>query len=97
MSWRVGVDFARKMLGQRSAKGLRRCLPLCRWQQLRLFHSARGLQVFELKLHLLDLAKHLLALASKEHVLQLRNQKHQPFDLDCTGVKYSGLQTMLSS
>ena len=69
------------MLRQGAATRLRRCGPLCGSFRLSLFHSAGNLQVFQLKLQLLDLAEHLLALPAEQHLVQLRNQQHQPFDL----------------
>ncbi len=77
----VGVNFARKMLGQGTATRLRRCGPLCGSCRLSLFDSTGSLQVFELELQLLDLAQHLLALPAEQHLVQLRDQQHQPFDL----------------
>lgn len=53
----VSVDFARKMLGQRAAEGLRGYGPLCRSDSLRLFDSVGGLQFFKLQLKLFDLRR----------------------------------------
>ena len=81
MAGHMRMDFARKMRGQRAAKGLRRYGALCGRNGMRLFEGAGGLQVFKLELKLLDLAEDLLALRAEEHPLQLLDQQHQALDL----------------
>jgi len=81
MAGQVRVDFARKMLGQGAAEGLRRSRTLCGSNRLRLLDGTGGLQVFKLELKLFDLAEDLFALRSEEHPLQLLDQQHQAFDL----------------
>ena len=81
MAGQVGVDFARKMLGQRAAEGLRRSSTLCGRNRLRLLDGTGGLQVFKLKFKLFDLAEDLFALRSEEHPLQLLDQQQQALDL----------------
>lgn len=46
----MGVDLAQKMLGQRTAEGLRRRRTLPERSSLRFSDGAGGLQVFELEL-----------------------------------------------
>ena len=75
------MDLTRKMLRERTAerRGGRR--PLCLSRDPGLFYRAGSLQLFQLEFQLLDLAKDLLALRSKEHALQLLDQQHQALDL----------------
>lgn len=75
MAGHVGMDFARKMLGQGAAEGLRRCRTLCGRNRPRLLDGAGRLQVFKLELKLFDLAEDLFAFRSEEHALELLNQQ----------------------
>jgi hypothetical protein len=85
MTRHMSVDFARKVLGQRSAKGLGRCRPVCGSDGLRLFNSASCPQLFKLQLKLqlklVDLAEDLFALRAEKHPLKLLDQQHQAVDL----------------
>jgi hypothetical protein len=96
MAGHVRVDFARKMLGQGAAEGLRRSRTLCGRNRLRLLDGTGGLQIFKLELKLFDLAEDLFALRSEEHPLELLDQQHQAFDLAGPRGKRSGVSLMLS-
>ena len=61
------------MLRQRTAKGLRGNRTLRLESRSLLFDGICRAKLFELQLQLLDLPKHLLALGSEEHPLQLVN------------------------
>ena len=81
MVGQVGVDFARKVFGQRAAKRPGGHGTFCRSDGPRLFDDAGGLQLFQLQLQLFDLAEDLLALLSEQHPLQLLDQQRQSLDL----------------
>jgi hypothetical protein len=81
MTWYVGMDLARKMLGQGSPKRLRRWRTLLRSNYLHFIDGTGRLKIFDLELKLLDLAEHLLALPSEQHMLQLLDQQREPSDL----------------
>jgi hypothetical protein len=91
----VRVDFARKMLRQGTAEGLRGSRMLCGRNRLRLLDGAGGLQVFQLQLKLFDLAEDLFALRSKKHPLQLLDQQQQAFDLTCSRGERRGVPLLL--
>jgi hypothetical protein len=91
----VGVDLARKMLGQRPAKRLRRCGTLCGRNRLYLLDDGCDFKVFDLQLKLFDLSKHLLALPAEEHMLQLLDQQLEPFDLGSTRTESCYIALML--
>jgi len=78
---RMGVDLARKMLGQRAAKRLGGGGTPFWSSGSRFFDGVGGLQVFQLELKLLDLAEDLLALRAEEHPLELLDQQLETFDL----------------
>ena len=89
------MDFARKMLRQRAAKGLRGSRTLCGRNRLRLLDGTGGLQVFKLELKLFDLAEDFFALRSEEHPLQLLDQQHQALDLTCSRGERRGVPLLL--
>src|SRR5450432_4153685 len=95
MAGQVGVDFARKMLGQRTAEGLRGCRAFCGRNRPRLLDGTGRLQVFKLELKLFDLAEDFFALRSEEHPLELLNQQCQTFNLTRSRSERRGVTLML--
>jgi hypothetical protein len=91
----MGVNLARKMLRQRAAKRLRGNWPFPRRSRSLLFDGLGRVELFELQLKLLDLAKDLLALRSEEHPLQLVDKHLQPLDLGRPRAQRGGIGLML--
>jgi hypothetical protein len=91
----VGMDFARKMLGQGAAERLRWSGPLRLHRYSLLFDGIGCAKLFELQLQLFGLAKYLLAPATEEHMLQLLDQKNEAFDLAYPRTQRSGVLLMV--
>ena len=94
-SRRVSMYFARQVLRQRTAAGPRsivveRCT--LRYRAL----GADRLQLFELQLQLLDLARDPLALGAKQHPAKLGDDQLQMFDLAVVGKQLSVLDNQLA-
>jgi hypothetical protein len=90
---RMRDHFARKVLRQRLALAARLHL-LIRLQGIgnALFFGLIGLELFQLKLHLLQLSHQLLALAPKYHVPELINHQLQTLDLLAARLQFAALQ-----